>query len=87
MEGDGSMKRVAAVSLTCLMLAAPAQASRAEPFSVPPAPLQKAPQKTWLRGIEPGTTGSIEGPATATSRPPCPPDRKIGTGAGFCMIN
>lgn len=65
-----------------LLLAAPAQARAAEPFRMPPAP----PQKTWLRGVDPGTTGSIEGPSAST-RPPCPPERKIGTGAGFCMIN
>ncbi|GJD33162.1 hypothetical protein [Methylobacterium aerolatum] len=82
------MKRFAAfaatLSATGLMLAAPAQASRAESFRAPPV----QPAKPWLRGLEPGTTGSIEGPTTAAAaRPPCPPERKIGTGAGFCVIN
>lgn len=77
------MLRVAALSAACLMLAIPAQASRAEPVGV----AQARPQKAWLRGVDPGTTGSVDAAPVASARPPCPPDRKIGTGAGFCMIN
>lgn len=77
------MVRVAVVSAACLMLALPAQASRAEPAGAG----QARPLKAWLRGVDPGTTGSVDAAPVASARPPCPPDRKIGTGAGFCMIN
>jgi hypothetical protein len=77
------MVRVAAISAACLMLAVPALASTAEPAGA----LQARPQKAWLRGVDPNTTGSVEPSPVASARPPCPPDRKVGTGAGFCVIN
>lgn len=82
--GDDSMMRRAAFSMACLLLAAPAAlASTAEGSVSTRGPRLDA----WLRGSEPKTTGSVQATNTMPAKPACPPERKVGTGAGFCMIN
>lgn len=54
------------------------------PVLVREAPGGTAPRGLWLRGVEPETTGAVPAPS---AQPPCPPGRRVGTGAGFCLIN
>ena len=77
------MMRLAAFSTACLMLATPVLASTAEGVVSTRGPRLDA----WLRGVEPGTTGSVEAAPAAPPKPACPPERRVGTGAGFCLIN
>lgn len=77
------MMRLAALSTACLMLATPVLASTAQGVVSTRGPRLDA----WLRGIEPGTTGSVEAAPSAAAKPACPPERRVGTGAGFCLIN
>ncbi|WP_243956932.1 hypothetical protein [Methylobacterium sp. J-067] len=77
------MMRLAAFSTACLMLATPVLASTAEGVVSTRGPRLDA----WLRGIEPGTTGSVQPAQAAPAKPSCPPERRVGTGAGFCLIN
>lgn len=77
------MMRFAAFSTACLMLATPVLASTAEGAVSARGPRLDA----WLRGVDPGTTGSVQPAPVATAKPSCPPERRVGTGAGFCLIN
>ncbi|MCJ2012590.1 hypothetical protein [Methylobacterium sp. J-076] len=77
------MMRLAAFSTACLMLAAPALASAGSVAVAAQAPRPGG----WLRGVEPGTTGSVQPSSEAPAKPSCPPGRRVGTGAGFCLIN
>lgn len=76
------MMRFAALSAACLMLTGPALASTDDAATIrDPRPAG------WLRGVEPGTTGSVQPAPAASAKPVCPPERRVGTGAGFCLIN
>jgi hypothetical protein len=77
------MMRFAAFSAACLMLATPALAATGGDLGV----RRGLPLEASLRGIDPATTGSVETASATPAKPPCPPERRIGTGAGFCVIN
>lgn len=80
---DEPTMRLAAFSTVCLMLATPVLASTNEGAVSARGPRLDA----WLRGVDPGTTSSIQPSQAAPAKPACPPERRVGTGAGFCMIN
>lgn len=76
------MKRSAAIAALCLALAAPASASTGDHTVLTGRRLDGL-----LTATEPGTTGSVQPAPATTAKPSCPPEKRVGTGAGFCLIN
>lgn len=76
------MMRFAAIAAACLTLGAPALASTGDHAVAPGKRLDGL-----LTSAEPGTTGSVQAAPAGPAKPPCPPERRVGTGAGFCLIN
>jgi len=82
------MMRLAAFSTACLMLATPVLATPVLASTAEGVVSTRGPRlDAWLRGIEPGTTGSVQPAPAAPAKPSCPSERRVGTGAGFCLIN